>query len=269
MPSSLCSIFLICSCSFCLKSCWFDQSQGFAHGMPGDTAFGRLAGHESRRKADCFVQRISPSNYLPSTTWNQELLEVLLDINSHQHTRRSSTKELKNIVLEPAHKSFLIAFPRSSLQHEWQTKLSHSPRVWALEILIPLLWRSKHHLLFQTDLSSWKKLSVIKGRGVIWVESRSLGALSGAMRQSGGSWQELLCRVLSWEQSKEGIRCSASSSQNRCFSQRRQSSPAVSAEIGPEWTARARISLCVKVVSLLIWVEDFGAHFSCLWIWHP
>lgn len=37
LNSSLCSIFLICSCSFCLKNCWLDQSQGFAHGMPGGT----------------------------------------------------------------------------------------------------------------------------------------------------------------------------------------------------------------------------------------
>lgn len=47
-----------------------------------------------------------------------------------------------------------------------------------------------------------KGFLVIKGRGVVWVESRSLGTLSGAMRQAGGSSKELLCRVLSWEQSK-------------------------------------------------------------------
>lgn len=57
--------------------------------------------------------------------------------------------------------------------------------------------------LFQTDLSSLEKaFLVIRGRGVVWVESRSLGTLSGAMRQAGGSSKELLCRALSWEQSK-------------------------------------------------------------------
>lgn len=55
------------------------------------TAFGGLAGQgSSPRKADCFLQNISPSSYLPPTTWNQELLEVLLDMKQHQWRKQYS-----------------------------------------------------------------------------------------------------------------------------------------------------------------------------------
>lgn len=82
---------------------------------------------------------------------------MLLDINSLQHARRSSTNEEKNIVLEPTPKSFQMTLPRSGGQQEWQAKLSLSPCVWLLGSLIPLLCPSKHHLIFPTDLSSLEK----------------------------------------------------------------------------------------------------------------
>lgn len=75
---------------------------------------------------------------------------MLLDINSLQHTRRSSTNE-ENIVPGANPKSFLITLPRSSVQHEWQTQPfslcldGGELNTSALMIKTPL---------FQTDLSS-------------------------------------------------------------------------------------------------------------------
>lgn len=218
------SIFLIYTAKsissehFCLEGCWLDwpvfgPREGLGLGvLLGGTWLledGQDEAHPQQKQI-FLTTIVSQSNSLPSTTRNEELLEVLLYFNSFQHIRRirhivRSTNEKKDSPWSKTTSHSRLHYWAAVCSVKCQTKPSHPPSVWVPGSLILSALTIKTSL-FHTDLFFF--FSPCKILFVNWRKRRCLG-LKGATPGCGMGWgsqgearRELLCRVLSWELSK-------------------------------------------------------------------
>lgn len=122
-------------------------------------AFGGREDEAHLQQKEIFLSTvISPNNSLPFSAWNWELFAVLFYFNSLQHTQRirhavPSTNENEYGPWSQNKSHSWLHYREAAHRVRWQSKLSHPPCIWVVEILMLSVLTVKTSL-FQNDIFS-------------------------------------------------------------------------------------------------------------------